>query len=182
MKTGRVAVGLLMVILGVATQATAAPKLGTGTRQLGLSGSLSDTDDGMTLNIDATAGYFVMQNLEVGARLFWHYDSPGNQTIADFAVGVFGEYHFIVPTLLVVPYAGASVSPGYWSGGTARAGDSGFYLELRGWGGVKYFLVEALSVGCQAEINLATDDVYNRGGRDGDMADWRLMLRTDFYF
>lgn len=177
-----VAAALLMAVIGATAQLAAAPKLGTGTREIGASGSLSDTDGGMSLDLDLTGGYFIMPYLEVGGRFSWHYDSPADDTMADFAIGVFGEYSFIVPRLLVVPYAGASLSPGYWSGGSGKADDSGYFLELRVWGGAKYYIVEALSVGCQLELSAATDEIYNRAGRGGDSADWRLVLRTSYYF
>lgn len=182
MKKTLIAAALFMSVIGATAQLTAAPKLGTGTREIGASGSLSDTDDGMTLNLDLTGGYFIMPYLEVGGRFSWHYDSPSSDTEADFAIGVFGEYNFLSPRLLIVPYAGASLSPGYWSGGSGKANDSGYFLELRAWGGAKYYIVEALSVGCQLELSAATDEIYNRAGRGGDSADWRIVLRTSYYF
>jgi hypothetical protein len=190
MRTGRFAIGVLVTGLVVTSQLVAAPKLNEGTRELGVSGILGDTDGGIEMGVDAKAGYFMLDGLEAGVKVGWSYhstDPDGSDyetSSAQFDVGAFGEYNFIIPNAPVVPYVGVGASIGYWSTETDAAGsahdydDSSFILILSGWGGAKFFVVDSLSIGCQFELDIASDDIYD----GGDSMDWKFVLRTDYYF
>lgn len=186
MRTGRFIVGLLVMGFVAASQVIAAPKLNEGTRQLGVSGELSDVEGGFATSLSGSGGYFLMDNVEVGVKADLSYRSSDEREVENtmmlLNVGAFGEYNFIVPNLPIVPYAGAGAGIGYWSSEFKSHGvsedDSKFVIVLAGWGGAKFFVVDSLAIGCQFEVDLATDDIYD----EGDSMDWKFVLRTDYYF
>lgn len=190
MRTGRLTVGLLVAGFVVASQVIAAPKLNEGTRQLGVSGELSDVEGGFATSLSGSGGYFLMDNVEVGVRANLSYTSSEEgefeSTDMNLGAGAFGEYNFIVPNLPIIPYAGAGVGLTYWSWENKSHGhsedDSKVVFVLSGWGGAKYFVVDTLAIGLQFEVDVASDDIYDANAEGADSMDWKFMLRTDFYF
>jgi hypothetical protein len=168
---------VVAAVVLAATQGMAA-MLSQGTRELSLTGEASDNGDGMDLTLEASGGYFFMENIEGGGQVGVTYSDRDDFTTMLMTMGVAGEYNYPVPDLLVVPYGGVGAAIGYWSWETDHADDSDVVLILSGWVGAKYYVVESLAIGCQLEMDFATDDIYD----DGDSMDWKFMLRTSFYF
>lgn len=166
-----------MAVVLAASQSMAA-MLDQGTREVGLSGDLSDNGDGFDMNLEAFGGYFFMDKIEAGGRVTVAYSDRDDLAAMLLTLGIAGEYNYPVPELPVVPYGGAGVGVGYWSREVDRADNSDMVFILSGWVGAKYFIVESLAIGCQFEVNVATDDIYD----DGDSADWHILLRTSYYF
>ncbi len=167
--------------LVVAGQLMAAPKLNQGTRELGVSGNLSDIEGGFEMNFDAQGGYFIMDNIEVGLDIGVTYmstDAGGtDETFMMLFGGVFGEYNLPLTDLPVVPYIGAGAGIGFWSAEYGSADDSDVMFVGQGWAGAKYFLADSVSIGLQFEVDVASEDIY-----DGDSMDWKFLLRTSCYF
>jgi len=170
--------GLIAAAIVLAATQGMAAMLAEGTRELGVTGELSDNGDGMDMTLKLLGGYFFMNNIEAGGVVTHEYHSYGDLTRLVTTAGVMGEYNYPRPELPVIPYGGVGAGVAYWSMDNGHADDSDIAFILSGWVGAKYYVVESLAIGCQFEVDIATDDIYD----DGDSMDWKFMLRTNFYF
>jgi len=153
--------------------------LGAGTRTLSVAGTVNQTDE-MNISLGCMGGYFIRDNVEVGcaAGLDW---LDGGDVLA-LGVGVYGEYNF--PLELgspIVPYAGGAVAIAHRSVDTDFADDSETAIEVAGYGGVKYYVVEALAIGAELQAMFATEDIY-MGDGEMEATDIVGIVRTTFYF
>lgn len=164
-----------VTLIGLSTveyaSAQVTPMLTEGTRSLNVSGSLDDDGDDMNLVAAASAGYFFMNDIQVGVNLGTIFIGSDYKV---FSGGVFGEYNFDIGGPLV-PYVGASVALGWWD--TPVTDDSVFIVS--GYGGARYFFVDHAAIGAKLEIDAATEDIYNNGD---DSVDWALMVETSWFF
>ena len=161
---------LFAVFMLTSLSSFAAPMLGQGTRQLDVNGSIDDNGEDLALSLNVGAGYFIANMLEIGG-------TAAGSVVGDFktlSAGVSGEYNFDIGAI-VVPFVGAGLSLAWRD----FDGDTDSYFVASGSAGVKYFLVDTVALTAQANLLLATDDVYN-GGKDA--IDWNLTLGTSFYF
>ena len=153
--------------------------LGAGTRTLSVAGSV-DKDSEVNINLSCMGGYFIMDNVEVGfmGALGW-LDGGDWLTLG---VGVFGEYNYpLGEGSPIVPYAGAAAAIQHWSVDNDFADDSETAIEVAGYGGAKYYLVENLAIGAEVRVLLATEDIYV-GDDEMEAMDIVGLLRTTFYF
>jgi len=151
--------------------------LAEGTRQISATGNITDTTD-INVTLGVTAGYFVMDNLEIGTVCDVAALDGGDVT--RWGVGAYGEYNFAISES-VVPFVGLAAGYEYVSIDTAFADDSDSAFEIVGYGGVKYYIVENLAIGTAIRFMAASEDVYVGDG-EMEATDWDIILRTSFYF
>ena len=152
--------------------------LSQGTRQLSVVGMINDDTD-INVNLGVGFGYFLKDNIEIGG--VGELAMVGGGDLMRFGASIFSEYNFVLNSPSWVPFAGVSGGIQYWSVDTDFADDSDFAFELIGYGGIKYFVVENLSIGTALRLKVATEDVYVG---DGEMegTDWDIIINTGFYF
>ncbi len=164
-------------------------QLVSGTRQLSVGGSIDQTDK-LNLRLNGNAGYFIMDQMEVGILGEWSM-LHGND-ITTISAGAFSEYNILLAdTDEIVPYLGASLSLKYASYDIAGNKDphlpntidqSNSALELCGYAGARYFMVENLAIGSALRLFFATDDIYYSDNGKFDAFNWDIILNTSFYF
>ena len=153
--------------------------LGAGTRTLSVAGSVNQTSE-TDIDLSCMGGYFIRDNIEVGCAggLGWR---DGGDFLTLFA-GVFGEYNYLLAAdNPVVPFAGASVGVAHWSFDDGTFDESETAIEVTGYGGAKYYLVENLAIGAELRVMVATEDIYV-GDDEMEGMDIVGLLRTSFYF
>jgi len=153
--------------------------LGAGTRTLSVAGSVNQTDE-LNIALSGMGGYFIMDNVEVGcqAGVGW----LGGGDLLTVGVGVFGEYNLVLAEgSPIVPYAGAGAGVEYRKADGDFGDDADFAIEIQGYGGSKFYLVENLAIGAELRVMFATEDIYFG---DGEMEAFDIMglIRTSFYF
>ena len=168
----------LVIAAFCVTQAFGA-MLSAGTRTLSVAGSINQTDE-LNIDLSCLGGYFIMDNVEVGCLggVSW---LDGGDWLA-IGVGVFGEYNFpLQEGSPIVPYAGAAAAIQHVSFDVGDDDDSDTAIEINGYGGAKYYLVESLAIGAEVRVMVATEDIYFG---DGEMESMDIigLLRTTFYF
>lgn len=175
MKASGLMVGIVFILAaGIAvaqpvTQVT--PMVFEGTQSLHLSGRLDDDGDDIGLSLSGRGGIFIQDFFQVGLFLSGGFRGSDYKT---FGAGGFAEYSFYNDDPLV-PYVGASLGLNWMDIGE----HSDTYLELQGYGGVRYFFVNHAAVGLELVLKAATDDVYNKSQ---DAFDWVVRLVTTFFF
>jgi len=167
------AVAALVATWGFAASDVA--NLDVGTSEVGLSGYVDfGTASGTATEINASYGYFIIDNVEVGAN-------GGVQDVENtsrWRIGGFGEYNFFMDSP-VVPYAGLSLA--YASTDLEGVEDSDDAAEVGVYAGVKYFVIPDLSVFAQILGAWANEDVY-RDDDKADDTDWRVTFGLRYYF
>lgn len=163
-------VGIALVCVAGGAMAVE-PMLWQGTREVGASGSIDDDGDDLGFSINGRYGYFLCDGIEAGG-----YGGLGvrGSDHKNVNMGVFGEYNFDVGRVLV-PYAGGGLGLTWMD----SPHDDDTFLELRGWGGGKYFFIDYAALTCELLVKFATEDIYNRS-RDG--IDWAIQLGTRWFF
>ena len=149
-----------------------------GTRQLSVVGMINDDTD-VNVNLGLGYGYFIKDNIEIGGAA--NLDMVGGGDLMRFGAAVFSEYNFILSSENWVPFMGVSGGIQYWSVDTDVIDDDDFAFEIIGYGGVKYFVVENLSIGTALRLKASTEDVY-LGDGEMESADWDIVINTGFYF
>jgi len=168
----------LVISMVCMTQAFGA-MLSQGTRELSVAGRIDQTDE-MNVVIGVGGGYFVRDNVEAGVNVALSWLDGGD--LLAFNAGVFGEYNIVLGAVPnVVPYVGASAGFIHMAIDTDLADDSETAIELIGYGGVKYYVVENLAIGTALRVMFATEDLYF-GDDEMEAMDWDIILRTSFYF
>jgi len=169
-----------VISVGIMSQAFGA-MLSEGTRQLNVYGSLDETEE-VNFTLGAKGGYFIMDNVEVGAGADWGMIHGGD--VMNIGLSGFGEFNFVTAGMPnVIPYAGASVGLRYSKIDLAGVDESDSVVEFVGWGGVKYFVVENLAIGTALRLFAATDDIYiDDAPGTLDNTNWDIVMSTSFYF
>jgi hypothetical protein len=170
-----------LAVTSICVSQTFGAMLSEGTRQLDVSGRIDETEE-FNFNLGVGAGYFIMDNVEIGSALI--FDSMHGGDILDINLSIFGEYNFpIVDLPNIVPYVGALAGLQYSSKDYGDIDTDDTSLVVAGYGGIKYFVVENLSIGTEVRILAATDDIYvNDAPGTFDNTDWDILVRTSFYF
>jgi len=168
-----------LAVTSICVSQTFGAMLSEGTRELQVSGRIDETEE-FNFNLGVGAGYFIMDNVEIGSALIWDMVHGGDLLNINFSV--FGEYNFPIADLPnLVPYVGASAGLQYTSIDWGEEDTSDTALAVSGYGGLKYFVVENLAIGTAVRIFIATDDVYvDDTGYDN--TDWDVVVNTSFYF
>ena len=153
--------------------------LNAGTRTLSVAGRI-DKDEDVNAALSCMGGYFVMDNVEVGALASVGWLAGGD--LITIGAGVYGEYNLVLQEgSPIVPYVGAQGAFAHVSFDDGDFDDSETAIELMGWGGAKFYLVENLAIGAALRVMVATEDIYFGDG-EMDSTDWDIILRTTFYF
>ncbi len=149
-----------------------------GMLELGLLGSLdSDTSDGGTrCDLDASLGYFLLDNVQVGGLLKLEYDDLGT----GWGFGPYGELNFDTYNAFM-PYLALRVSLNL---GNRFEHD---HLLIDSAVGLKYFLTGSLAASTEVFYDLASDDVYavkikEDGRTSGRNHNVGLRLGLRYYF
>ncbi len=160
-----------LAAVGVASAQAVNPMITEGTKAFRVSGSIDDDGDDIGFFFSGKAGYFPMDYVEAGA--FLSFGLRGSD-YKSFSLGGYGEYNFFSDNPLV-PFVGASLGLTYWEYG--RFDET--FVEIKGYGGARYFFVDHAAVGADLALMYATEDIYNRGK---DAFDWAIRLHTSWYF
>ncbi len=146
-----------------------------GTRELAIGGMVDETED-LNLAVNASTGLYISDFIEMGGGVDLDYMGGDIDTIT-LVASVFGQFDLIRRPTTYMPFAGARVGLGY-----ADMGDeTNTALELAGFGGIRYYLLDNLALSLQLDLKFATDDIYN-GGDEMEAFDWTLDVATRFYF
>jgi hypothetical protein len=154
-----------------------APMIDAGTQEIGVSGNIDfeDTDGKTLFNLNGTYGYFIQDNLELGARVGYLRRRGGDEERV--SVGGFGELHFPV-SHLTVPYVGADLEYAYADldpGGS----DNAFVLSPKV--GVKWFVREYFAIDTNAFFSWSDEDIFINDNEAED-TDWGARVGLRVYF
>ncbi len=153
--------------------------LGAGTRTLSVAGSIDQTDE-LNIALSCMCGYFVRDNVEGGCFGDIAWLEGGD--LLSVGAGVFGEYNFpLEQGSPIVPYAGAAAALQHLSIDTDFMDESDTAIEIAGYGGAKYYLIENLAIGAEIRGMVATEDIY-LGDDEMESVNIVGLLRTSFYF
>jgi hypothetical protein len=147
----------LTCLLAIAALAGAshAATLSKGTRELVVNGMLDpDGAGGTELNIGVGFGYFVQDNIELGAEGLYQ----DNGILTTTGLAGFGEYNFDLGTPLV-PFVGAKLG---WFNANFDSrhlkDQSAVVVECNG--GAKYYLAENVALSAQLNVKCASEDIF----------------------
>lgn len=172
----RVLAGLVILVLAVQADAI---MLNRGVRTLSVNGYLNYTTD-LNLELAAKGGRFIKDFVQIGAIGSLAWIEGGDLLL--LGGGAFGEIS--VPMYdhqLWVPYYGGTCSLLYADLDTVWGESKDIVLQVSGYGGIKYFLLDNLAIGSDLEVKLATSDIY-LGNKKMRNFDWIINLSTRFYF
>jgi hypothetical protein len=177
MKKVLVAATALICCVSGGTAFAQAPMLGMGTQEIGASGSIDFDDPGgdVSLNISGSYGYFIQDNVEIGARAGFLRQNGGD--IDEIDLGGFGEFHFPVSNI-TVPYVGVDLNFSYTDIDPGGSEDA-FVLSPKV--GVKWFVRDYVAIDTNIFFKWATEDLYLNDGRLED-TDWGALLGLRVYF
>jgi hypothetical protein len=162
--------------LSATAQEGSSVALQEGTRELALSGNYDpDAIDDFDLSIEVGYGQFIVDNLELGAKVGYQgTDHTDLMRLLGFA-----EYNFPMDAP-VVPYVRAS---GGWIGSEIEndLGDdtSNDTAAAAGAAGLKYFITDTVAAAGEVEYTKATDDVFvdEDAEAQDDNVEFNLSLR-----
>jgi hypothetical protein len=154
---------VLAIVAGLALAASSyGMTLAEGTKEISLKGFWdAESINGSLFFLEAGYGVFVMDNVEVGARVA----VEDNDAISTWAVGAFGEYNFDIGSELV-PYVGAEIN--YANSDVDGVNENGDAIEGVGSVGLKYFVTETLAIDGAFNYKWASENIYPD---DDDMND-----------
>lgn len=152
--------------------------LGAGVRELNVEGYLNHTDD-FNFYLAFANGTYHRDFLQVGPRLSILVEDGGDN-IAAFGGG-FVEYNHTLTSPNLYPYFGAALAAFYSKRTHMATDDNSFGVQATGYTGMKYFLVDNLALALQANLHLASDDIYY-SGNGYDPFDWDIVLSTRFFY
>lgn len=181
----------LMAVLAiggpVAAQDMAAgvnPMLREGVQELGIQGNidLDDPQGSLSVELDATYGWFLNQNLEVGPFIGFSRTTGGD--VMRYGLGVFAEYHLLtydwVGFAQSVPYVGASLGLEFLDTDLPGEEDQSG-LTLTPVIGVKWFFRDYVAVDTNFFLAWSSDDVYTND-EELDNYDFGFNLGLRVYF
>jgi hypothetical protein len=158
-----------------------AAMLSEGTRRLEVSGRIDETEE-VNVSLGCAAGYFIQDNVEIG--ILGSYVGTHGGDDQKLSLGAYSEYNIVLDKeSLFVPYVGAAGALTYASRDWGVYDEDNTVLEVSGYVGVRYFIVDNVAIGTAARLFYATDDIYIDGdGKMEDSIDWDIILNTSFYF
>jgi opacity protein-like surface antigen len=153
------------------------PALSQGTKELAVSGNYDpDAFDDYQVALEVGYGYFIADNLEVGASVGY----AGSEHVDIYGILGFVEYNFNLGGR-VVPYVRASVG---WLGAEVEDPVTGIKDDndtaaAAGAVGVKYFITDTVALALEGEYTKATDDIFINDDNEleDDNIDFNLSLR-----
>lgn len=150
----RMAAALLMAT----ALAGAAATLPMETWELRLGGAVDfDNPQGKADGLlEAGAGYFIQDNIEVGGLAEWRYDG----TDMGGGLGAFGEFNLDLDSF-VMPYAGLRLIGRFGDYYQTVAG--GAYLLVEPAAGLKFFLSENVALYAELVADYASRDAFVKG-------------------
>ena len=179
----------VLAVLLCAGDMTYGAMLSAGTRQLTVSGRLDQTEQ-VNFSLTGNAGYFIQDQLEVG--VLGGLEMLHGNDVTTFAVGGFSEYNFLLrDNENIVPFIGGSLSLKYASYDIAGNVDphlpnlidqSDFVIEIGGYAGARYFIMENFAIGSAVRLFFATGDIYFGDNAEFEAFDMDVVLNTSFYF
>ncbi len=149
-------VAVLACLLAVPAFAQAVPTLSTGTREIGLGGTIDlEGESGLTYDFSVLYGVFIQDALEVGGTLGYDFveGDPDNTTTLSLEGLV--DYHFLGDTAFV-PYVGGRLG---WSKTETGDVDSDA-ITYGARGGIKYFISDTVGIEAGIQYMMATEDIY----------------------
>lgn len=161
-KLSIVAVAALLVALASSTCFA----INAGQTQLNVSGSIQSVkpdkggDSTNSAMVTLGAGYFLKENVSVGAALFVDYSKTGSTKTLTDVINAQAKFHF-APKSTAVPYIG--VQAGYM--GLDSGGFSGSGYDYGAMGGVDFFFTENASF--NVELNYRKDSFKVNGFKSG---------------
>ena len=174
-------VAFSFVVSGTAW-AKVTPNLDAGTKQLRIYGSWDNNHPlDYQLTLGGGFGFFIMDNLELGAVIGWE----SNDLSDTLEAGIVAEYNFTTgsPWVPFVKagglYAGVELDDDVYNV-SGRADEDAFIGRLGG--GVKYFFRDEIAIGLSVNYDLATEDLYPDD--DGNMDNYNIqaVIGLEFYF
>lgn len=175
-------IGSLVCLAALSTTLTAHARLEKGTQELGVQGSLDlDAADDYQLKLDLSYGYFMYDDVEVGAQL----GVSASDSYKNLDLGGFVEYNFNNESRWV-PFIGAAAAIGS-SSFSDEGSDLGVDLEdATAFNvdlslGVKAFINDNVAVSGKFIQTFSTDDIHFDGEEAKDSAS-SILIGTRFYF
>jgi len=161
-----------LVVVLCAVMTVSAAKLDKGTQELSVSGSAQDLDE-LQYEINVGYGYFIAPGLKFGGVVGYEAQDKDSALRAGADV----EYNFVGDSALV-PFVGAGLSLAYVM---PEEGDSDTSYVITPNAGVKYFVVDNLSIGARVQFHKADTDRYRY---DDESKDTKTTIEIDtrFYF
>lgn len=163
---------IVLAMIAALASASQAASLSEGTKEIVIEG-LFDPDalGDSQLDLDLAYGYFIQDNLEVGALA----TVSDNDAISTYGLGGFVEYNFDQGTELV-PFVNGHAG---WINADPEEGESQDAGFLGASVGAKYFLAENIAVSADVTYDWATEDVYFE---DDDVSDTDLTINLGMRF
>ena len=152
--------------------------LGSGVRELNVEGYLNHTDD-FNFYLAFARGKYRNDYLQMGPKVSLLVQD-GADNITAFGGG-FVEYNYTLTSPNLYPYFGAALAAFYSKRTHLKLDDDSFGVQATGYTGMKYFLVDNLALALQANLYLASDDIYY-SENDYDPFDWDIVLSTRFFY
>ena len=180
--------GAVLIALGLMAGSVFA--IGTGTRELGVSGDFTFTDE---LDAEVTYGYFVSAQVEILGGAMVDGQDWGDEDTTLFGVMAAVDYHFTqLGTETMIPYIEGRVG---WINlesdimtGNAAIGESsdagqleGDAFTVGGGVGVKYLMAENVALNGAIFFDWADEEVFFDEGEIED-TEVSLELGLNFYF
>lgn len=172
----------IIFVAALTVAATAQARLEEGTQELGVQGSLDlDAADDYQLNIDVSYGFFIRDNIEVGAQ----FGVSASDSYKNFDLGGFAEYNFNNNESRWVPFVGAAAALG--SSSFDNNNDVGVDLEdatalnVDLSFGLKAFINDNVAVSGKFIQTFSTDDIHFDGEEAKNSAT-SILIGTRFYF
>ena len=173
---------ICILCIGAPAMAEDEPMLEKGAKELGLSGNidLEGTQGGVDVVLDASYGYFIARDLEIGPIISFSRTNDGD--ILSYGVGAFVDYHIVGASMVgfarTVPYVGASLE---LTALDTDLGEDQNALALTPKVGIKWFLRSYLAIDTHFYFSLATDDIYVNDN-ELDSYDYGFNLGLRVYF
>lgn len=171
------AVALAFLVPGGSALAQGAPMIDMGTQELGVSGlfDFDDADGNLFLNLSGSYGYFIQDNVELGARVSYLRTQGGD--VEEIGVGGFGEFHLPVSNI-TVPYVGVGLDYSYTE---IDPGDDEDAFVVSPRVGVKWFVREYFAIDTNVFFKWATEDLYVNDNEIED-TDWGALIGLRVFF
>jgi len=178
------------VLIAVGLMAGSAFAIGTGTRELGVRGDFTFTDE---LDAAISYGYFVTDEIEVLGMAMIDWQDWGDQDTTLFGARIAADYHFMqLGSETMIPYV--EVRAGWINfesdvmTGNVNIGESSDAGQLEGdavtvgaGAGVKYMMAENVALNGAIFFDWADEEVFYD---EGEIEDTEVSLEVglNFYF
>jgi hypothetical protein len=156
------------------------PMLGMGVKELGIVGNLDfeDPEGGTAVDLSGTYGYFMADNMEVGAKGSYLRELGGDAW--QLGLGAFVELHFPYSNLLV-PYVGADGEWRHASLDRPPIDNDENSLVITPKVGAKWFVREYFAIDTNLFYTWASDDIFINDF-EAKNYDWGLRAGLRVYF